>query len=246
MTNVLSLNESSNLLRYTYTPSFTANYLPGFSTSSIFPFDASLASPFTFNPTNFDYTGYLSFLTAMSTYNSYLSGQMPISKQATYFTKSYNTKTDIPVINKSYNPDLGNKLANIAEKNLTGGVGYCLQSVRKDTQEAGLTKGGAGSLGGAACEADDILAENKNFKKVSVSKDDLSKLPAGCIVVWNQSETGKRSRLSDKYGHIVITDGSGNGFSDHREALTETVSKYSGKWSVFVPIGSAKSIDAKA
>lgn len=228
-----------------------------FNTSMTNPVNTQLTSPYlfdyssNFNCNSFNYADYLNFsyyLNSMSLYNSYLSGNMSLKDQSNYFSKTYNTKTDLAEINKYYNPDLGGKLAGIAEKNEYGGIGQCLASVRKDLETLGLSRGGAGSLGSAAYQSVGKLSNNENFKKVDgISQDDLKKLPAGCVIVWSNNQTGKQSsKLSDTYGHILITDGAGNGFSDHSEKLSETVHKYNGAYTVFVPTGTSKKIDKTA
>lgn len=193
---------------------------------------------------NIDYSSYLTgdFSSSLLIFNMYLNNQMPLSWQTNLFDKSYNTKTNLTSLNGIYNPDLGNKLANITEKNASGTIGQCLGGVRTAMEKAGLSKGGAGSLGGAAYEAANKLAQRPDkfteVTKLISNKDDLLNLPAGCIIVFdkNRSQNKANARLSDTYGHIMVTRGDKWAVSDHPENLGETINNYSGQYRVFVPI----------
>lgn len=130
-----------------------------------------------------------------------------------------------------YSPEVGNTLAQIANDNAreTSTFGWCLKGVRTAMEKAGVSNGGAGSLGGAACDAPDKLAENSNFRQVNVSREDLINLPAGCVIIWDKGE-------GHEYGHITTTLGNGQSASDHIEDLARTISTHPQAFAVFVPV----------
>ena len=73
-----------------------------------------------------------------------------------------------------------------------------------------------------------ILKNNKNFKEINVAPNDLNKLPAGCVIVYNKGAAG----YSSQYGHVEITLGNGNAASDfvnHNIRPSEDVT-------VFIPV----------
>ena len=69
----------------------------------------------------------------------------------------------------------GKALAADAEANATGSGGWCFKYVRQALERHGVT----GVGGASAYMAADQLARNSNFKEISVSESDLSKIPAG-------------------------------------------------------------------
>lgn len=148
------------------------------------------------------------------------------------YSRTYNTKTDLPALKDVYNRELGNSLAHIAEKNAkkVNTTGWCAREANDALTYAHLVKGDE-ARAASACDVATRLAHHKNFKKVAVSKEDLQKLPAGCIIVWNK--TGDLSRQSGKDGHMAITLGDGREASDNVRSLLVLNSDYS----VFVPIG---------
>lgn len=188
--------------------------------------------------------------TNLAFYNAYLNNQFTYAQQNFLFNRSYNTKTNIEGLKEVYNSDAANKLINIADKNASGTIGECLGSIRKATETNGLTKGGAGSLGGEAWQAADKLADNSNFKEVTQyfsSRKDLTNAPAGCIIVFDKNRDTNRveKRLSDKYGHIMVTRGDKSAVSDHSENLAQTINNYAGTYRVFVPTVTKK-LDTKS
>lgn len=184
-------------------------------------FDLDNLSPFSYN---------------MDLYSMLLNNQMPIYMQQYYFTDFYNTRTDLKALKDVYNPSLGNKLANIAAKNAsrTNTVGWCAKGTNDSLEIAGLA-GGETRVASAYQEANK-LANHKNFKEVSVSRGDLTKLPAGCIVVWDRNLNGNSP--GDKHGHITVTLGNGQEASDHVQNMYMKGSRYR----VFVPVSGNRSV----
>lgn len=171
-----------------------------------------------------------SYFCNMDIYSMFLNNNMPMYMQNYYFTNFYNTKTDLKSLKDVYDPSLGNKLANIAAKNAsrTNTVGWCAKGTNDSLELAGFTNGET-RVASAYQEADK-LANHKNFKEVYVSRDDLSKLPAGCIVVWDRNSTGNRP--GDLHGHITVTLGNGQEASDHVQSMYLKGARYR----VFVPV----------
>lgn len=161
-----------------------------------------------------------------------VGNQSSFCRGSNCFPRVDNSKTDLDKLNSGYDSSTGTRLAGIAKQHADGGIGNCLQYVREDLESLGLSKGGSGSLGSAACESADKLIKNRNFSQISVAKDDLSKLPAGCMVIFNN---GNNSGLSGTYGHILVTDGKGNGISDHTENLSSSAKRYSNDYVVLFP-----------
>ncbi len=122
-----------------------------------------------------------------------------------------------------YNAFKGKKLANIAMNNSVGWTGYCAAYVKSDIQEAGL-----GSYkGGHAYQMPKILRNNTNFKEISPENVDVSKLPAGCVLVYDKGAEG----YSKDYGHTEITTGDGRAVSD---GITKNLHKKPS--SIFIPV----------
>jgi len=180
-----------------------------------------------------DFGSYMNgdFMSTMNLFNMLMMGSMPKSLQGQIFTENFNTKTNLPALKNVYNPNISNKLANIAEKNAlrTNTRGRCAAIATDSINKTDLTNGRIRV--GSAYQTDSILENNKNFKEVSVSKSDLKNLPAGCVVVW-QPFTDSHNRFHE-HGHIAVTLGNGKEASDHVQNQLVANSRYS----VFVPIG---------
>ena len=118
-----------------------------------------------------------------------------------------NTSSNISLLKSiGYDSTKGDRLAKIAKKNASGFSGNCATYVKRDIAAAGLGKYEYGH----AFQCDDILRKNPNFKEISTVGLDLKTLPAGCVLVYERGVAG----YSNKYGHIEITDGKGNAYSD--------------------------------
>ena len=174
------------------------------------------------------------FMSTINMFSSFMNNLMPMSWQNKIFTDHFNTKTNLPQLKNVYNPNLGNSLANIANKNATqkDTRHKCLQGVRETLNKTGLVNG---SMGGSAYQAAELLAHNKNFKEVAVDTKDLKNLPAGCVIVWDRNYVGTKS--SDIHGHIAVTLGDGREASDHVANKTYILNS---NHRVFVPVGMNK------
>lgn len=127
-----------------------------------------------------------------------------------------------------YSGNKGQKLAGTIQKHLKGFTGYCSRHVSNALNESGLGK----ERTGAAADMDTLLEKNKNFKEIKVSSaEDLKRLPAGCILVYERGA----ARYNSKYGHIEVTLGDGTAGSDGR---TRNL-RYTDNMSVFVPVENA-------
>ncbi len=103
-------------------------------------------------------------------------------------------------------------------------TGYCAKSVKESIARTGL-----GSYqSGHAYQCADILSSNPNFKEVKVAAKDVDKLPAGCVIVYPQGDSG----YSSQYGHIEISLGNGKAASDY---VNRNI-KDSANARVFVPV----------
>ena len=122
-----------------------------------------------------------------------------------------------------YDASAGEKLAKTALRKAVGWTGYCARYVKKAIEKAGL-----GSYeSGHAFQMSSILRKNKNFKEISPDAVDVSKLPAGCILVYGKGKSG----YSSSYGHTEITTGDGRAVSD---GITKNLHKK--PTAIFMPV----------
>ncbi|HNW26778.1 MAG TPA: hypothetical protein PKI94_08335 [Candidatus Gastranaerophilaceae bacterium] len=165
------------------------------------------------------------FMSSLMLFNLFTKKMMTLKQQSEIITTNFNTNTNLPALKSVYNAELGNTFANIANKNArsTGTIGKCLKGVRLALDWAGLHKGG--SMGASAYQAVGNLSNNKNFKQVQVSRNDLKNLPAGCIIVWNRTS-------KNPHGHIAVTLGNGKEASDHVQNL---ITNMNASFTVFAP-----------
>mgnify|MGYP000124486137 CR=1 FL=1 len=170
------------------------------------------------NPFNVSYNS--SLMTIAKLLNSNID--LNLSPNAYESSNKVNNKPSLDLKNVGYNPSKGQKLANIAKQNATGFKGLCATYVKKDIEKAGLGKYEYGH----AFQCADILRRNPNFKEISTKGLDLSSLPAGCVLVYGK----KVAKYNPKYGHIEITDGNGNAYSDGKTGRIRPGAK------VFVPV----------
>ncbi len=98
----------------------------------------------------------------------------------------------------------GNQVAAAAERSARqlNSVGRCALGVNN-----ALTSLGVQGRGHAYQKAEQ-LANNPRFREVNVSAGDLSRLPAGAVVVWGRSG-------AKPYGHVSVALGDGREASDH-------------------------------
>lgn len=158
---------------------------------------------------------------------------VPISKNTTSASPTQNTEHVAPKCTAkalpaletvNYNEDKAEKLtraiASISREN--GFRNRCAASVKRAIEAAGLGK----YQSGHGYQLADILSRNTNFREIFASGLDLSKLPAGCILVYDRGVAGYSSR----YGHTEITLGNGSAASD---GITHNIKQGA---RVFVPV----------
>lgn len=97
---------------------------------------------------------------------------------------------------------LAQSIVKDASSHTTNVGGLCLKNVGAVLRRQGIQCGPAP----AAHMVDDDLARSPKMREVRVSKDQLDKLPAGAVIVWE-----KGSGLP--YGHISISMGNGKEWS---------------------------------
>lgn len=170
----------------------------------------------------------------MYLYSLYSTGNMPREWQNKIVDRNYNTtindKIDPKALEKLravYNPQAGNFLANVAEKVATrmNDRGHCAAGVTQTCVSAGVSN--FSEINGDAYKKADKLAEMKDrFAEIQgLSRNDLDKLPAGCIIVWDKSD-------GHDYGHSTMTLGDGREASDH---VINHIYKPNASYRVFVP-----------
>lgn len=124
-------------------------------------------------------------------------------------TVNYNTKTNLPQFNDvEYDKEKGNLLAQKVVSGIPANrdTALCAKYTKLAIQNAGLGQ----YISGHAYECADILRNNSNFKEINVSGNQLSKLPAGCIIVYEKGA----ANYSSQYGHIEVSLGDGRAASD--------------------------------
>lgn len=182
-----------------------------------------------FNPFNngLNLSLHNNFISSLMLFDLFTSNKMPLRLQSEIITSNFNTKTNLPALRSVYNPELGNAFANIANRNArsTGTIGWCLRGVRRALEKAELHLGG--SMGASAYQSLNSLSNNRNFKQVQVSRNELKSLPAGCIIIWDRNSR-------NRHGHIAVTLGNGKEASDHVQNLITTINA---GFTVFAPTG---------
>ena len=114
--------------------------------------------------------------------------------------------------------------------------GYCATGVSRTISMAyGIQMGGNG------CDWDtnmDKLVEQGMFTEVTdeyASADELSSLPAGAVVCWEN--TGGTNGGGAQYGHVTIADGKGGEISDHyQENIYKSIGGRSDQYRIFIPV----------
>lgn len=156
--------------------------------------------------------------------NRLLSGNFAFS------SNFLNTNNEIHSLNDVYDSGVSGELASVAYERAMqmNTKGYCAKGVNDSIQRAGLANGET-RVSSAYMEAN-VLANHANFKEVEVSRNELGKLPAGCVVVWDKG-AGSSSAFA-QHGHIAITLGNGREASDNVSELKTFNTNYR----VFVPV----------
>lgn len=168
------------------------------------------------------------FSQATPAYSNLNFMQMPVVPSVNFdtFTKSTNPKsetsdktekdTETPA---DYNENKGKKLAAALKSRQTGQTGYCARAVSDALEAVGLSNGRRGDAEVYA----DLLADNSNFKEVSL--DNWQNAPDGAIFWYAPSSQG----YSSEHGHVQgIVDG--KGVSDHVEGTLRKPDK------IFIPV----------
>ena len=120
--------------------------------------------------------------------------------------------------------DTGKKLAEFARTEATNGDsqgGLCYRDVGRALAKVGIQVSGA-----SAYMAADQLAKNPKVKEVKVAQSELTKLPAGAIVVWDKGN-------GHEHGHISIATGDGKEASD---LMRNQITNYGTSFRVFMPV----------
>lgn len=146
-----------------------------------------------------------------------------LSKKASEIKDQASMK-DLEELNLGYKKegsDTGRELAKFAKDHATGDGHHCYHYVAE-----GLDQIGINLSGGSAYMASKQLAHSSKVREVKGLKShQLSKLPAGAIIVWNKGE-------GHPDGHISISLGNGKEVSDiERTQITD----YGTSYRVFVP-----------
>ena len=162
------------------------------------------------------------------TNDTYISNETPNKVSDNYNIDTFTKRSDIDYSKDElkldgYNAFKGERLAKIALNNSVGWTGFCATYVKRAIQAANL-----GSYEyGHAYQMPNILSDNSNFKEISPEGVDVSKLPAGCVLVYGKDVEG----YSKKYGHTEITTGDGRAVSD---GITKHL--YKKPSNIFVPV----------
>jgi hypothetical protein len=116
----------------------------------------------------------------------------------------------------------GRELARYAEEAATGGGGQCYAYVAKALDRLGISLSGE-----SAYMAAEQLARRREVREIKLSScDDLRKLPAGAVVVWNRND-------DHCHGHISIALGRGLEASD---VVRSQITDYGTSFRVFIPL----------
>lgn len=81
--------------------------------------------------------------------------------------------------------------------------------------------------------AADQLANDRRFREVRVSRDQLRSLPAGAVVVWDRDSANRSPSGAGKiHGHISIATGDGREAADR---IRPQMTNYGPRFRVFIP-----------
>lgn len=179
-------------------------------------------------------TTYMDIIKEMQNYNvelqKVIAGTMIPSVEQTSTVQEIKSSGTSPELLQSsldgYDAELGQKLGESALI-VDNTHGWCLAGVN---DSLGRIFGTGLYYESAYMAADDLsngVGVGAHFKEVSVSRDDLASLPAGCIIVWGPT-------ASNQHGHISICLGDGRESSDH---ISDQMTTYSDEYHVYIPIG---------
>lgn len=138
-----------------------------------------------------------------------------------------------------YDEEEGNRLIETAREMLAkygSSTGLCATGVSRTINMAYGIK-----MGGNGCDWDtnmEKLVKKGMFIEVTddyPSSGNLSSLPAGAVVCWEN--TGVQDGSGGQYGHVAIADGNGGEISDHYEKnIIKSVGGKSNQYRVFIPV----------
>ncbi len=137
---------------------------------------------------------------------------------------NWNTKPTESLKDINFDESTAKKLA----QNIVAHAGSRSKSACAEYVSNAIENSGISIVRGHAYQMENNLRNNPNFKEITVSKNELASLPAGCILVYPRSSAG----YSSKYGHIEVTLGNGRTGSD----FINSNPKYSSSMKVFVPV----------
>jgi len=135
--------------------------------------------------------------------------------------------------NKSiYNKEKSNHLAIIADfvAKSTRTSGYCARGVNDALEKAGIVKKDS-TRRASAYQLKEAFDNTPSLKRVSVKREDLKKLPKGCIIVWQRGD-GSANSPSSEHGHVCITLGNGKEASDD----VRNLKVFDTEFDVYVPV----------
>ncbi|MBN9420497.1 MAG: hypothetical protein J0I12_33945 [Candidatus Eremiobacteraeota bacterium] len=125
---------------------------------------------------------------------------------------------------KHSGPVSGAQLARDAQRIAASGIAGKGRNCYRGVKYA-MARQGVNLSGVPAYTAAGQLARNGNFRETRVSRDQLTRLPAGATVVW--APHGKH-----KNGHVAIALGNGREASD---VLRNQITNYGSSFRVFLP-----------
>ncbi len=146
-------------------------------------------------------------------------------KPASSKKDDFNTSVKFTSLKEAgYNASLAQKLAQEAASHVEPrSTGFCSRYVSDAMARVGI----AGARG-HAWELKTSLRNNSHFKEIDPSSVDVTKLPAGCVLVYPKGDSG----YSSDFGHVEITLGDGSAASD----FINPNLKQSNNMSIFVPV----------
>lgn len=144
---------------------------------------------------------------------------------ADYSRMKYDTTVKYSSLKEAgYNKNLAERLAKSVLSHVeSGSTGNCARYVSNAMERVGVV----GDRGDAWLLRDS-LRKNPHFKEVDINSVDVTKLPAGCILVYQKGAAG----YSSEAGHVEITLGNGKAASDF---VNNRIRK-SSNMNVFVPV----------
>ena len=200
---------------------------------------------------------YQSRLDLINNAKNYACSKIDVKPSAETFASAQNdgglSLAELQAKGLTYNAELGQNLANYVGQRATGFIGRCSNRVVNGLSAMSrihpdLAKFNFETIRQpSACMVDDAFRKNiangnmTEFMEIKVnSLEDLKKLPAGCVVVYEANaawDNGfKTGHYNAKHGHIEVTLGDGRAASD---GITNNL-RYSKQMSVFVPVKKAQ------